>query len=179
MATLINPQQAEFSKRITRINNPHNVSWYDPNTDMQIPKQFSKGKGIRKASMLGNLGYPISIVLAVMLGCMTVVLSRYVRFHLLGYDDTSAGVSGDMMMAIDAGVGIGVSFFLRQLFKLQSKTHATGQTLGMVAMILLMHNLVWIAPDQFAMIFSQEWVDMTKSYTQPRTLLFRGVTMTF
>ena len=39
----------------------------------------------------------------------------------------------------------------------------------------LMHNLVHMAPGQFAGVFSQGWVDEIRATTQPNTLHFRNI----
>lgn len=165
-------QQAQFAARIARIKDPRNVSYTDPETGMIIPKRMVKQK---KGALQGGL-YPVSILLAALLGMVGVLVSRYVRFHFLGMTDTDG--NPDITMILDMAMGAAAAFALKELFRVSGKLAGMAQTAGIVAMVLVMHNFVWMFPDLFATVFSDGWVDMVTSSTRPNSIFFRGASFT-
>lgn len=136
-----------------------------------------KAKGTKPVSPIPsvweNLGYPMSILGAFLLGMLAVFAARYARFHIMG--GSMVGEDADIAMMIDGGLAMGVGFLFRSMFNFQAKEFVTAKTFGIVAMICVMHNLVHWAPEAFAVLFDVDYVLLTLEMTEPNSILFRGV----
>lgn len=126
-----------------------------------------------RPSLWENAKYPASIVMAFALGLFAVALSRYVRYHLQGGSLT--GEDTDLILMIDGGLAAMVGFAIRQMFRFEAKVFITSHTVGIVAMIVAMHNLVHYAPDAFAAVYSPDWVEQVIAETPPNSIIFRGM----
>lgn len=171
-----NAQKAQFQNRLNRI------AAGGPNTMGQVyvgPAETSSstknGKGKSKAGpdVLDNVLYPMSIIGAFMVGVFAVFATRFIRFHMLGGELT--GENADLWMILDSVIAIGIVISLRSVFRFGGKALETAKTVGIVAMILMMHNFVHIAPGFFGSVFSPEWTSEVIATTKPKSFLFRGV----
>ena len=126
-------------------------------------------------SMSENIRYPLLFVWAAIVGMIAVFLSRYIRFHLTG-GSLSGGENADMVMMIDGAIAAGTGFALKNLLSIEDKSLQFAQTVGVVIMVLAMHNLVHLAPKAFSVVFSPEWTQDVLETTEPKSLLFAGVT---
>lgn len=169
-------QQEQFHARIARIKDPRNTAWKDPETGLVVPKHIRAGKAAKPAPKRGIIGTPVSLVLALFCGALAVLVSRYVRFQLLGGEPGE--MSPDIALGLDVMMGLAAAFIFRELFRLQGKLQTMAQLAGIILMIGAMHNLVWIFPDAFASIFSPDWVVTVRDGTQPNSLVFRGQVFT-
>lgn len=122
-----------------------------------------------------NIGYPLSFVRAALVGMVAVFLSRYIRFQLTGGTLSGGAEGADIFMMIDGAIAASAGFALKEVFRIQDKTLQMAQTVGVVMMLLLMHNLVHIAPNLFANVFSPEWTQDVLDTSEPNSVLFRGV----
>lgn len=120
-----------------------------------------------------NLKYPGAIVGSAVVGMLAVIVARYVRFQMLG--GSLAGDDADITMAIDAGIGAACGFLLFAMLRFDGKEFKAAQTFGIFAMIMVMHNLVHYMPGVFSAVFSEEWTEEVIAYTEPNSILFRGV----
>jgi len=120
-----------------------------------------------------NFMYPLSLIGAALVGMLAVVLSRYVRFHLLG--GSLAGDDADIAMLMDGALAAGCSFLLFTVLRFGGAAHKAAQTFGIAAMILVMHNFVHWMPKAFDLTFSPKWTSEVIAMTEPNSLLFRGV----
>ena len=120
-----------------------------------------------------NIRYPLSLIAAAVVGMLAVFLARYARFHLTGggFDD----MDPDMTMIVDGGLAAGCSFLLFGLLRFEGAEYKLAQTVGIVIMVCIMHNFVHMAPAAFDVMFSPEWTDEVIAYTDPKSILFRGV----
>lgn len=125
-----------------------------------------------------NIRYPLSFIRAALVGCLALMISRFVRYHLTGGSLAGGQEDATVVMFVDGLIAAGAGFALKEIFAIQDKALQAAQTAGVMAMLLLMHNLVHYAPTLFVYSFSQEWVDDVLENTTPNTLLFRGVTIT-
>ena len=121
-----------------------------------------------------NIRYPLMIVWAAILGMIAVFLSRYIRFHLTG-GSLTGGENAEMIMIIDGIIAAGGVFALKQLFAMDDKTLQFSQSVGVLIMVLGMHNLVHAFPKVFTTVFSSEWTQEVLETTEPKSILFRGV----
>ena len=158
---MINPerQKNEFNERLRRISaggeNTMSQIYVGPVDEVAVRKK-SKRAAAGLPSLRSTVGYPASIVLAFFLGMLAVLITRYVRFSMTGSDLT--GEDADITMAIDAGLALAIGFVLKQMFRLSGKVQETAKTIGIFAMICVMHNLVHTWPGAFEIAFSPEWV---------------------
>ncbi|MDJ1008699.1 MAG: hypothetical protein QNJ13_12855 [Paracoccaceae bacterium] len=124
-------------------------------------------------SLRENLAYPMSLVGAFFVGMLAVFAARYARFHIAG--GSMVGEDADIAMMMDGALAMGVGFVFRSFFRFETKDYITAKTVGIAAMIALMHNLVHWAPGVFAGLFDEEYVEMTLELTEPNSILFRGM----
>ena len=120
-----------------------------------------------------NIRYPAALVGAALLGMLAVFIARYVRFHVMG--GTLAGDDPDITMMIDGGIGAACSFLIFSMLRFSGPEFKAAQTFGIAAMIMIMHNFVHAAPGAFNLLFSEEWTEDVTSFTEPNSILFRGV----
>lgn len=167
--------RGDFHERLNRISSGDTLNTDEALVPAEAMRRFAKRKRSRTGQMLGNLFYPISLVLACGLGMLAVFASRWVRHVMVGLDNPE--MDADIMLAMDFGMAAMVAFALRMMFRLESKAHMTAKTIGIAVMIATMHNGVHAYPELAAVIFSQEWVDQVTELTEPNSLLIRGVTV--
>lgn len=119
-----------------------------------------------------NIRYPAAIVASALVGMLAVFVARLVRYHIMG--GTLAGDDPDFTMIIDGSIAVACSFLLFGMLKFKGKEFKVAQTVGIIAMIGLMHNFVHAAPSAFGLLFSTEWADDIVSYSEPGSVYFRG-----
>ena len=119
-----------------------------------------------------NIRYPAKLVGCALVGMMAVFVARYVRFHMMG--GTLAGEDADITMLIDGGIGAACGFLLFAILRFDGKEYKAAQTFGIVAMVMVMHNLVHYMPGVFNTLFSETWTEDVIAYTEPNSILFRG-----
>lgn len=158
-------QLDEFNLRVARISKSGNTSYYDPELKMNIPKRVSKD--FINRNRLKKAGYsmlPISLAI----GAFALMLSHLLccRFGLVSHD-------APMMIYGSAGI---VALLIGGMVRLKSVPHMGAQFAGVGAMIATMHNLVWMFPEQFALIYSAEFVSMVQATTTAGSLSFMGTT---
>lgn len=165
-------QAAEFHSRIARIQDPRNMSYLDPETGIVIPKKLNNSN----AGLRGTFfGLPVALILSVLVGVLAVVISRYVRFALLGMDDAEA--NPDVALGMDLALGTAAILALKSFLKLEGRLQGVTQAIALVAAVGLLHNAVWMFPDTFATIYSADYVAMVQGTTEPNSLLFRGASI--
>ena len=169
-------QASYFQARIRRINDPKNSSYLDPETGMRIPKRLSrqiiKTNNSARTEQRANLG---SMLFSVILGCFALVAARYIRFELAGVADT--GTDPATLAAMDAGLAAMIVFFVGGVLKHKTLRHMMAQVVGITAMMVTMHNLVWLFPAEFAQAFSQDYVEQVTAATAPLSIYFNGETI--
>ena len=119
-----------------------------------------------------NIRYPAAMVGAFLVGMLAVFVARYVRFQMLG--GSLAGDDPDFTMIIDAAIGGGASFLLFAILRFEGHAYKAAQTMGIFAMICVMHNFVHAAPGLFGKLFSDQWTEQVVASTEPNSILFRG-----
>ncbi len=108
----------------------------------------------------------------VLIGAMAVLVVRYVRFRLTG--EALGGANADFLLAIDLVLAMTLAIMFRTIFGSSSRLHGVGKLLGVGAMALAMHNLVFFAPGVFSQVFSTQWVQSVTATTEPNSLLLAG-----
>jgi hypothetical protein len=179
VAWVINPdrQKQQFADRLKRISaggaNTMSQVYVGAMDDPDI-KRSRSGKPIAASAGLGKvIRLPFTILGALSMGMIAVVLARFIRAALA--DGELTGPDADIMMAVDAALGLAVGFALNMVFRMKGKVQETMRTLGVVAMVMVMHNFVHWAPVPFQMAFSTDWVAEVIETTKPNSVLFLGV----
>lgn len=121
------------------------------------------------------IGCLVKIPLALAVGALAFVVAQYVTF-LIG-DIPEEFSNPDYILAGQSLLALVLVFFARLFFSLTAKTHFVLSIAGLVAAMSLMHNLVHIAPEPWAMVFSNGWVNEMRATAAPGTLHFRGTTI--
>ena len=120
-----------------------------------------------------NVRYPASLVGAALAGAAAVFAARFARFHLTG--GSLAGTDPDITMMIDGGLAALVSFILFQMLRFEGAEYKAAQTAGIFGMVCIMHNFVHAAPGAFNLMFSPQWTEEVTAMTEPKSILFRGI----
>lgn len=162
-------QQLEsFNARLARIQDPKNVSYFDQESGMNIPKRLSP-TAVRKqtAKRTGLIG----LVLSVLIGALSMLAVSATFFHI--------GLVDQWYPALTIGIAAVLSIFLTSVFTLKGLLPMIAQALGLGAMVIGMHNLILLFPNQFELIYSPKFVDMIQASTELRTALIMGQTYAF
>lgn len=160
-------QLNDFNSRVARIAKPDNISYYDPEMQLHVPKRVSK-KFINRKKMTSASKSPLLISL--FLGAFALMASFLLsgRFKVIDLD-------APVLIYAVAGI---LALLLGGILRLKTMPHMGAQFAGMGAAIATMHNLVWMFPEQFAVIYSQEFVAMVQATTEPHSLIFGAMTIT-
>lgn len=164
-------QTAIFQARVKSINNPRNTFYLDPETGMKIPKRVGRDR------ILANGKTPpvtvSRILMAMILGALCLIVARYLQIAFL---DIKPSVPNALIFELGmAGV---MAFTIGGIVRQKSFKHMVGHMAGAALAAMTMHNAVWLAPDQFAMVFSQDFVDQILAATDPMSLNIAGTSIT-
>jgi hypothetical protein len=188
---MINVQKSEFAARMARIEagtGSYRTTIYVGNEETVRPEHFArtmKKKSVRvttevKADQDGDqrpLAAILAMPLAFLIGCAAMVLWRMADFHFPGLQSNFA--NPDQTLAVTAATSMVLAILLCQTVSLTAPQHVLAAFLGVIAMALGFHNLVHVAPDQFAKLFSPAWVTEVLGATKPMSLVWHGVTYAF
>lgn len=158
--------QDVFAARLARLDGAQSVQKEQTAQATHAPRS-------RFPEWVHNMGYPGSLLAAVLIGIMTVVLSRYVMFHLNGVPDPDA--DADITMLMDGALAMGVAFVIRNALNMTSKEHLACKAAGIWIALTCMHNLVHAYPAVWAAGYSPEWVERTTQMTKPRSFYISGI----
>ena len=164
--------KAEFFERLQRIEKRGG----GVNELFNVETPRAARKRARKVRARAKTGGGFSIVklpLALAVGVLSYLAAQYVTFRL---GDLPPEFSNpDYILAGQALFAMALVFFARMFLSLTAKTHFVLSLVGLVAAMSLMHNLVHIAPETWAGIFSDGWVQEIRASTRPNTLHFRNI----
>ena len=168
-------QQAYFQSRIKRIKDPKNLSYRDPELGINIPKRLSK-KVIKVAQKdLRPRVSRMQLFCSLLLGIFCVVAARYLRFHIVGIEDLQA--NAQVLMAMDIGIAAILAFVVGAVLRHTKGSHMLFQVAGIAVMLVGMHNLVWLMPEEAALLFSDNYVQQVQALTTPQSIYFNGETI--
>ncbi|MEY1555282.1 hypothetical protein AB3Y40_06565 [Yoonia sp. R2331] len=168
-------QMAGFHTRIKRIKDPKNTYYVDGETGTFIPKRVNKQQIKQAAKKRNEKATFGGLVMALILGAVMLMGARFVRWTYLGIDE--AGTTADTLMLIDFGMAAMAIFILGGMIGQKSLAHMTAQVAGIACMLVTMHNLIWLAPAEFAQVFGQDYVNQVQATTAPTSLYVRGETI--
>ncbi len=188
---MMNVQHNEFAERIARIQSGEGSfrsTIYIGNDEPIRPKNFRRDMRRHRARVTtevhsaqekeGSFTLPIlKVLLAFAVGCAAMILWRMADFHLPAIQPSFANPVETM--AVSAAFGTVVAILLCQTVGLIAAQHMLAAFIGVIAMVLGLHNLVHFAPEQFAQLFSPAWVTQTISETPSSSVVFAGVIYPF
>ena len=119
------------------------------------------------ATYLGNAAYPLTILACFVVGFVTIVFLRWVRFQVTGEIDPNAGLG-----VLDAMLIGGMTMATREVMNFRQPAFTAANVLGLCLGMLTVHNLIHLAPGLFALMFSETWVDVMVYETAFPSLMF-------
>lgn len=160
-------QAAIFQARVKSITNPKNTYYLDPETGMKIPKRVGhdviRANGKNKPASIG------SMMMGLVLGALCLVVARYFQITFLDIRPTVPNA-----LAYELGMAAALAFTLGGFVGQKSLKHMVCHLAGAALAAMTMHNAVWLAPAEFAVVFSQDFVDQILAATDPRSLNIAG-----
>ena len=142
-----------------------------------VPLRSWKVKRSGFAVMVGNALYPLSMVLAVLLGVAAQALGMVIRFWVEGLRDWSA--NSDIEMIKELVLGYAIAMVVGYAIGLRSTTLTSLKLLGAALGVLLFHNAVHLYPDVFAKLTSPMWVSQLMAHTKAHSMMWRGISFVF
>ena len=137
---------------------------------------FNAGAGLKrevrhKVARRRSVGF-VTMPVALGLGALSLVGARLALFRYGGLPEAFA--QPDYELAAQAMLALALAMLSALLFNLVRKRHLLASVMGIVLAMTAMHNLVHMAPGEWAKIFSPQWVSEIRATTEPNTLEFRG-----
>ena len=154
-------QKLVFQARLAKIND------HAQDVAEKAPRQ-------KKDSIWRRLAYPGAFIGAFLLGVMTVFLSRFVQYHMVGIPGEVGQGNQDIIGLVFAGM---IVLTLSAVLKAKQKEFATASTVGVLIAVFTYHNLVWAAPDLFVIAYGLDWVEALMKQTEPSSLYIFGTTL--
>lgn len=172
--------QAEFQERILRIKSGQaftkaTVYVGQETAFSYVPEHRGAGGGLKHS--LTNAAYSASFPASVAVGFLCHVVERLAEFTMGGLPDPNA--NPDIEMAKVAVTGFLLTVVFSHLLGLRDRALLVPKLMGVAGGMLLFHNFVHLWPQLFEQIFSPIWVAHVLSHTDPRTLIWRGISFPF
>lgn len=164
-------QAAIFQARVKSIQNPRNTYYVDPETGMKIPKRV--GHDVIRANGKTPPATTTGMLMAVVLGSLCLIVARYLQIAFLNIQPV---VPNALLMEL--GLAAAMAFTIGGFVRQKTFKHMICHVAGAAFAAVTMHNAVWLAPDQFAMVFSQSFVDQILAATDPMSLNIAGNSIT-
>lgn len=160
----------DFRKRIKRISSPRNTSYYDPDLGMHIPKHVSHDT-IRKNAKARKASFSTWLC-SLILGGAGLVAAQALRFRYLGLGEMS-----NATLVVDAVLALFIIWTLSVLMDYRRRAYRWAQAIGAAVALVAVHNLFWLYPDHLALIYTDDYVQIVRATTVPRSLVFRDLTI--
>jgi hypothetical protein len=175
-------QNAEFTARLARINAGVGNTRYTLfvgmdeafNVTEKALKQARMPVSAQKADEIVSI---TTLTMAFVTGIVAYGAALYLRFFVLGI--SAEGSYSDVVLVANGLCAVAIAVLIGQLLRLSGLSHLTAQSLGVIAALCLMHNIVHQAPEISDMLFSPQWTAQIVSSTEPLSLQFRDLSLTF
>ncbi|MEJ8560757.1 hypothetical protein QTO30_05620 [Yoonia sp. GPGPB17] len=158
----------DFRARVKNIQNPRNKSYYDPDLGMHIPKRVSRDK-IKKKVQRDEDSFLAKFIVAMVIGAFAMMIAQVVRIRFFGLS-----LDGDVVMALELFMAFWAMLMLSVLLGKRGAFDRVGQIVGIAAMLVAGHNLIWRWPDQMAYIYTAEHVEQVMEATTQHSVVYRG-----
>lgn len=160
----------DFNKRVKRINHPRNKSYYDPELGIHIPKHVSNEK-IRRVAK-AKKSWVKAWFWSLLIGAMGLMVAQALRFRGLGLVE-----AGNTALFIDLLFALFIVLTITGALRYRRLRFRVAQACGAAAVLVAGHNLMWYYPDQLAVIYTPEYVQIVRDTTEPASLVFQDVTI--
>jgi hypothetical protein len=177
----MSPHQLEFSARIARIESGVGSSkstlyvGMDETYAVTYRRQGQQRAGNSVADTVRNLGYPLIVMTAFLVGVASNAAARYVDFISNGLPGPTDNI--DLQMAIDFAIALMVSSVLGLVFRIGIREFVMLRVIGIAAGVLGLHNVVHAYPQHFEPVFSAIWVSHIVTSTEMGSIVWRGVSI--
>ncbi len=172
-------QQTDFAARIARIEK--GIGSSKTTLYVGLDETYAVNYGKRGASgkfqMARNASYPLTIAMAFCVGLLSNAIARLAAFLSTGLP--KGNVNLDYLAMMDFVTAMMLSLVIGAVLGMNIRNFMAARSLGVVAGMLGLHNAVHLWPDLFARIYTTPWVGYILSTTEPRSLLWRGVSFVF
>lgn len=138
-----------------------------------LPRHVWKVRRSGLGALIGNAAYPISMVIAVLLGITAHAMGMILRFYLQGLTDWKASPDIEMLKQLVLGYALAMVF--GYLLGLRSSVLTPLKSLGVATGVLFFHNAVHLYPQVFAKLTSALWVAQMIDHTKVHSVLWRGI----
>ena len=149
-------QSDGFQARINRINDPCNVSYFDPELKMNVPKRVKR---------LGFARVGVSVVI----GCLAYIAVQV----MLG----RSGLVPPSELTL-FGIAAILAVVLGMLMRHKTMFLVGAQVAGIALMMTSAHNAVWMFPDAVSQVTSTAYVSQVQATTTPNSIMLLGETYT-
>lgn len=164
----------DFNARVKRIKNPRNHSYYDPDLGMHIPKRVGRDH-IKKAKRGDEEGLNLGpVIVSMIVGAFALMIAQVVRIRYFG--DTG---STNVTLTIELFLAFWTLLILTALMNRRTVGARIAQFIGVGAMLVAGHNLIWRWPEPMAMIYTQEYVDEVMATTTQHSVVVAGTVFGF
>ncbi len=176
MSAVLNKQN-DFALRLERIASASRARtqrvFVGEDESYVVPRHEWKHKASGATTALGNAMYPLSLVLAVVVGIVAHGVTMVARYYIDGLPDWNANPNIEMFKQLVMAYVL--AMVVGYLIGLRSSTLTALKVLGCALGVLAFHNAVHMYPDLFAKLTSQLWVAQMIAHTKAHSLLFRGI----
>lgn len=161
----------DFNARIKRIKNPRNNSYYDQDLGMHIPKRVSRDK-IKTAKKKGDSALSAFLV-SMIIGGFGLLIAQAIRYRYFGVVE-----AGNLALVLDLVVAAWIVLLLSALMQRRKLGARFAQIVGVAAMVVGGHNLIWRWPDEMAILYSRAYVEQVMARTEPVSIVVAGNVLT-
>lgn len=171
---------AEFQERLLRIQAGQGFTKATVYVGQETAFSYvpnNRRRGGTLGQLVSNAGYALSFPFSMMVGFVCHGMERLAAYALGGMPDPNA--NPDVEMAKVAVTGFLLTVVVTHLLGLRDKGLLVPKLLGVAGGMLFFHNLVHLWPHLFEPVFSKIWVAQITSMTEPRSLLWRGISFPF
>lgn len=156
----------DFRARVKKIQNPRNNSYYDRDLGMHIPKRVPRDK-IKKKTQPDEDSYLGKFVVAMVLGAFALMLAQVARIQYFGL-----GLETEVSLALELFMGFWAMLIISTLLSKRHPFDLVGQVVGIGAMAVAGHNLIWRWPEQMAYIYTDAYVQQILQQTEEMSIVW-------
>ena len=180
-AEAMSPGHADFARRVARINSGAASSkrtlFVGMDESYVIPPKPGHSRTTTVGTTLRNALGPLSLLVAFGIGAVAHGLAMVARFHLVGLPKVKA--SPDLEMLTQFVLGFLLALVCAKALRMKGPSQQVARSIGVVAAVLLAHNLVHAYPEAAGRVFTPLWVADVVTSTKPHSILFRGLSFVY
>ena len=169
----------DFYERLARIeaggtNTRHTLFVGSDETYLLPRKEVAQAS---KTEVLTNAAYPLTMLVALILGMMAVFAVKLLRFHLAG--NVAIGTEPLNDLALESALALILCVAVGRWIWHDAGRMRSWQAMGVLFMAVGWHNIVHLVPNLFRLLFSEIWTAHVLATTEFSSLIIRGYTIPF